>query len=168
MEVNSTFAILSNPRRRKIVETLNEVGGEASLREIVRRVAIAESEKPDKRLMKSIHTGMLQNHLPKMQEVGVIEYDALSDTLKLTEESKELRYHLEVVDRNDLPWCYYYLILSLFALTTGIYLLLIPGFWLGNLYSALLSVLFFIFATYHTIKTKYNFSITWKKGVESK
>lgn len=57
------FGIVQNSRRRVLLKVLSDIGGVASLREVVRRIAIKEGNGDyDKRLMKSIQVSMIQTH----------------------------------------------------------------------------------------------------------
>ncbi len=69
------FHVLQNSRRRMVIKVLQDVGGAACLREVVRRLAEREGASGSARnLVKSIHVSMLQTRLPKMKGVGLIRY----------------------------------------------------------------------------------------------
>jgi len=156
------FSLLSNPRRRLIIKALEDVGGEACLREIVRRVAEMENHAPpDRKLRKSVYTGIVQNHLPKLSLAGLVEYDRETDTVRLVELPREYRYHLEAVEKGDIPWCLYYLCLSLAGFLSTLLYTAYTHFWSGGSFLALiLSVLLLLSSLFHTART-YGF-----KGIE--
>ena len=148
------FSLLSNPRRRLIIKALEDVGGEACLREIVRRVAEMENEAPpDRKLRKSVYTGIIQNHLPKLSLAGLVEYDRETDTVRLVELPREYRYHLEVVKKGDIPWCLYYLGLSLAGFLSSLLYTAYTQFWNGSLLTLIFSATLFASSLLHTIIT---------------
>jgi len=147
--------LLSNSRRRLIIKALEAAGGEACLREIVRRVAKMESGGlPDRRLMKSIYTGIVQNHLPKLSLAGLVEYDRETDTVRLIELPREYRYYLEAVEKGDIPWCLYYLGLSLAGFLSSLLYITYTHSWGGSsLLTLIFSALLLISSLLHTAHT---------------
>lgn len=146
--------ILQNSRRVMVIKVLLELGGTACLREVVRRVATLESgDTPDRGQRKSVYTSIVQNHLPKMQTAGLIEYDRESDALHLLDLPRSYRYHLETVEKGDLPWCLYYLTLSTVGIFSGLLFAAYTGFWAGSLLTVILSSLLFVSAVFHTSRT---------------
>jgi hypothetical protein len=66
--------VLVNGRRRAIVELLDD---EASLRDLADDVARIEAgEDPDRKTRQSVYITLHQCHLPKLDEFGVVDYDA--------------------------------------------------------------------------------------------
>ena len=148
------FQILQNSRRRMVIEVLREVGGTACLREVVRRVATMENgAPPSKSLKKSVYTGIIQNHLPKLTLAGLVEYDRATDALRLIDLPSSYRYHLEAVEKGDVPWCLYYLTLSIVGIFSGIFFAAYTSFWAGSLLTIILSASLFVSAVFHTIRT---------------
>ena len=153
LDVSDAFLVLGNSRRREVIKVLEDVGGEACISEVVRRVAMKEADSPDRRLRKSVHVSLVQNHLPKLKLAGIVEYDRWGDTLRLLELPKEYRYLLEVVEKGDLPWCLYYLGLSIFGVLSGLLYSAYMGFQLHSLLLLLFSSLMFVSAFFHTART---------------
>jgi hypothetical protein len=148
------FQILQNSRRRMVIEVLREVGGTACLREVVRRVATMENGAPPSRsLRKSVYTGIVQNHLPKLTLAGLVEYDRETDALRLIDLPSSYRYHLEAVEKGDVPWCLYYLTLSVVGIFSGLFFAAYTHFWAGSLLTVILSVSLFVSAVFHTART---------------
>jgi len=147
------LSLLSNPRRRRIITVLHEVGGEACIREVVRRVAEMEMGAPsDWRSRKSVYTGIIQNHLPKMSRAGLVEYDRGDDIIRLLPKGKH--YYLETTEKGDVPWCVYYLIISFAWLLSGLLLLVtFPQFWVFSVFIVIPWILVFIPAIFHTART---------------
>jgi hypothetical protein len=119
----SILQIIQNERRKKVIEVLMELNGRADVREVVRRVAERESGgEPSGKLKKSVYVSIIQVHIPKMEEAGLIKYDPQMSVLQLNKLPSELKYYLEVVEEGDIPWSMYYLILSSVGLAVGLIL----------------------------------------------
>ena len=146
------LSLLGNPRRRKIITILHEVGGEACVREVVRRVAEMEKGVPsDWRSRKSVYTGIIQNHLPKMRRAGFLEYDRGKDLIRLLPKGKH--YYLETTERGDVPWCVYYLVLSFAQILSGLLLAAYTQFWAFSVLVVVPWTLVLIPALFHTART---------------
>ena len=146
------LSLLGNPRRRKIITILHEVGGEACVREVVRRVAEMEKGVPsDWRSRKSIYTGIIQNHLPKMRRAGLVEYDRVNDIIRLLPKGKH--YYLEATERGDIPWCMYYLVLSFIQVLSGLILAAYTHFWAFSVLLVVPWTLVLVPALLHTART---------------
>jgi len=146
------LSVLSNPRRRRIITALHEVGGEACVREVVRRVAEMERGAPsDWRSRKSVYTGIIQNHLPKMSRAGLVEYDKEKDILRLLPKGKH--YYLETTERGDVPWSVYYLVLAFVQVISGLILAAYTHLWIFGIFIAVTWALVLIPALFHTART---------------
>jgi DNA-binding transcriptional ArsR family regulator len=146
------LSLLSNPRRRRIIAVLHEVGGEACVREVVRRVAEMEKGAPsDWRSRKSVYTGIIQNHLPRMSRAGIIEYDKEKDILRLLPKGKH--YYLETTEKGDIPWSVYYLVMSFVQVISGLILAAYTHLWALGIFVAASWVVVLIPALIHTART---------------
>lgn len=83
-----------------------------------------------------------------MERAGLIEYNDQKGTIQLLGIPPEVRYHLEFVEKHDIPWSVYYLILS----GAGIFLSLV----FKNLLAATLSVSFLSRSLINWIQTRKN------------
>jgi len=114
---DDAFEVLSNQRRRYTLHYLQHNGDDATLGDVAEQVAAWENEKGVPEVAsserKTVYTSLQQFHLPKLDDQGVVEFDQRSGRIQLTERAGDLDIYLEVVDRYDVPWSYYYLGLSL-------------------------------------------------------
>jgi hypothetical protein len=110
---NDAFHVLSNRRRRYALHYLHQQDGSVELRDLAEQVAAWENgTTPDgvgSGERKSVYISLHQSHLPKMDEVGVVEYDKDRNTVALTDSAEQLAVHLEVVPEGHLPWSEVYL-----------------------------------------------------------
>lgn len=151
---DTVFFTLSNPRRRYVLHHLKRHKDAVAVGELATKVAAWEnrtttelvSNKQRKRAYSALH----QTHLPKMNQLGIINYDRERGVVEPSASIDAIDFYLEVVPQNSAPWHEYYLGLgavsvALFAVT---WLQIIPG--LSPLLTAGL-VAFGVFATalYH-------------------
>jgi len=125
------FQILRNKRRQYILRYLvaEASGPQAEFRELVDQVAAWENdttiERVDSASRKSVYTALRQSHLPKLDNVGIIEYDNQRGDIALTDTTQEVYLYLEYTPGGDISWSQYYLRLS------SICSLLLAAAWLG-------------------------------------
>lgn len=107
------YKALSNRRRRFILHYLQNFESKASLGNTADHVAaweneisIAEVESDDR---KNVYTSLQQFHLPKMEDLGLVEFDERAGAIELSETGKQIDVYMEVVGENELPWSIYYL-----------------------------------------------------------
>ncbi|NLV06477.1 hypothetical protein GOC83_10095 [Haloarcula rubripromontorii] len=113
---DDAFEMLSNRRRRYAIQFLSGTPGPTSLSDLAEQVAAWENETSVAEISaserKTVYTSLQQFHLPKMADMGVIEFDQREGDVRLTESAADLDIYLELVDRYDIPWSLYYLGLS--------------------------------------------------------
>lgn len=118
LERTEIHDILRNDRRRRVLKSLREHDGPLSVRELSERLATAETgEDPAPRnVRQSVYVSLHQTHLPKLEELGVIDYDTETKEVALAEAIDDVTVYMEVVPRNDLSWAEYYLGLGILGL----------------------------------------------------
>jgi len=116
------FEILKNRRRRDILHYLKQNGSEAQVGEMAKQIAAWENDihvdAVTSKQRKRLYTALYQSHLPKMDDVGILEYNQRRGTVELTDEGAELDVYLEFVPGNDINWSQYYLALT--AISTAL------------------------------------------------
>lgn len=110
------FEMLSNQRRRFVVHYLLDGDGESDLRDLSRSVAAWENGKrPDEitsQERRRAYNALQQAHLPKMDDAGLVEFDASRGTVAATDGLADLQVYLEIVPGDDITWSQYYLLLG--------------------------------------------------------
>lgn len=109
--------VLSNERRRHVIHYLKHNSHEAvQLGDIAEHVAGWEQSKPvdalDYKERKRVKNALQQFHLPKMAEMGFVEYDGRSGVVELSPEATEQEFYVDVLPKRGIPWGLYYLGLS--------------------------------------------------------
>lgn len=88
------FEVLKNERRRSVLDLLERNGGRATLSELSERIAARENGidrgeiTSDQR--KRVYVGLYQRHLPKMDELGAVDFEQRSGDVILTDIGEQL------------------------------------------------------------------------------
>ncbi|WP_247731186.1 DUF7344 domain-containing protein [Halovivax limisalsi] len=111
---DQVFDVLSNHRRICTIRYLKETDEElVSLRDVVDYVAKTEHPEAEGQVeyndRKSVYTALRQTHLPKLDELGIIEFDKSRGVMQLTDRANHVQMYLEYVPENDIPWHAHYL-----------------------------------------------------------
>lgn len=85
---------VQNTRRRYVLYYLTHNGGVASLDELIDRIAAWENgDQPDSvapRKRKSVYGSLHQTHLPKLEELGLVNHDTATRTVSITETGERI------------------------------------------------------------------------------
>jgi hypothetical protein len=150
---------LSNRRRRYVLYYLQDGPGSVSLRDLAERIAAWENDVPVEELeykqRKRVYTSLHQTHLPKLDEVGVVDYDRDRGTITLADRAADLDDYLTVVGDDDGDWYRLYLGLSVVSLVAAVSAWLgVPPFSRGTglAVAGLVVILFAVAASVHTYR----------------
>ena len=111
------FDILSSPRRRYLLYYLRTHGGREEVTELAKHVAAWEYDVDvsdlDSQQQKRVYVSLYQTHVPKLADVGVVEYDPDTGLVELTDRAGEVEKYVRSDESTERPWQWYYLALSL-------------------------------------------------------
>ncbi|WP_435358156.1 DUF7344 domain-containing protein [Haloarchaeobius sp. DFWS5] len=112
--------ILSNPRRRETLRILNQTVGTITLRDLSELIASIESgEEPAPRNVRdAVYVSLHQTHLPKLDELGVLEYDSNRKYIELLDGARDVNIYMEVVTSHGITWAEFYRGLGVLGLCT--------------------------------------------------
>ncbi|WP_424018461.1 DUF7344 domain-containing protein [Halorientalis pallida] len=120
LDAGEIHDILRNDRRRLAIKCLREQDGALSVRDLSEEVATRETgESPaprDKR--RSVYVSLHQTHLPKLDDLGIVNYDTDSKEVRLRDRAAEITTYMEVVPRYGITWAEYYLVLGILGFGT--------------------------------------------------
>jgi hypothetical protein len=150
--------VLRNDRRRLVIERLQSTDdGSETVRELSERIATAESGEspPPRNIRQSVYVSLHQTHLPKLDDLGIVEYDSDSKQVRLAEGADEVAVYMEVVPREGISWAEYYLGVGLLGL--GLAVAVVAGVpvlsgTLGTVLVALVFVVLVASSLYHLTK----------------
>ena len=119
LPAEQVYAVLANERRRRALEQLESVGGVVTVHELSSLIAGRETGEspPPKRSRESVYTSLVQTHLPKLAELGVIEYDRETQTIEVSRHARDISLYTEIVAANGVTWSELYRALGIVSLT---------------------------------------------------
>jgi hypothetical protein len=150
--------VLSNERRRMVLSILHEEDTRSTTaRDLSERIAEMETGQspPPRNIRQSAYVSLHQTHLPKLDELGIIDYDESAKTVTLTDRARQVSVYMETVPRYGISWSEYYIGVS------AIGLLLAVAAWIGvpviasvgaGTWATLVLTLVVVSATYQTIR----------------
>jgi hypothetical protein len=111
--------ILSNPRRRAVLEHLGCTPGAVSVRDLSEAIAATETEQSPAptRVRESVYTSLHQTHLPKLHQLGIVYYDRERSEILPLEGVRAIDPYMEVVTNWGVTWSEYYRALGVLGLT---------------------------------------------------
>ena len=122
VSANELFEILSNNRRRYTIHALSVEDSEWEIGHLAEQVAAWENEVAIEEVTraerKSVYTSLQQRHLPRMDDLGIVEYKPDLRTVQPTAAKNDIDIYLDVVSGDNIPWHEYYLGLS--AVSAGL------------------------------------------------
>jgi hypothetical protein len=121
---DEVFNLLRNSRRRAALQYLLERECKATRSELAEHIAAVENGVTAAELnsaqRKRVYVSLYQNHLPKMDEYGVVTYDAREGTAELTPQAKALAHYLDNDTVRPEPgrWAKYSSLFGVFGLVS--------------------------------------------------
>lgn len=119
---DALFSLLSNPRRRFILQYLNRTGEPIKLQDLATEVAAWENETDPEALtdkqQKRLYVSLYQTHIPKLEEAGIVDYDGDTGQIRLTGRGDDLNKYLDADapdDDDTRQWGRYYLLITAFG-----------------------------------------------------
>jgi hypothetical protein len=112
---DDVFEILSSPRRRYLLYYLRQRQEPVELTDLAEHVAAWENGiDPDElttQERKRVYVSLYQTHVPKLDDAGVVDYDADSGMVRLTQRARRIDTYLE--DGEEIRWQLLYVGLAL-------------------------------------------------------
>ena len=115
LPLDQVFEILKNRRRREVLHYLEEQGGEASLSDLAEHIAAIENDTTIKAISstqrKRVYVGPYQCHLPKMDDMDIIDFDQNRGTVVQSVNAEQVKSYLGEPDAR--PWYKMYMSITL-------------------------------------------------------
>ncbi|MFC6725706.1 hypothetical protein ACFQE1_15285, partial [Halobium palmae] len=100
IEKDDLFHVLQNQRRRRVLNYLRTAEGSVDMRDLAEQVAAWENEKEATAITSEerqrAYIALYQSHLPKLDGMGVVEYDQDRGTVERTALADEFDPYLDV------------------------------------------------------------------------
>ncbi|WP_436927180.1 DUF7344 domain-containing protein [Halosimplex amylolyticum] len=105
LPLDHVFEILKNERRRTVLHYLREHGGTVALGELAEHVAAVENGTTVAQVTsnerKCVYVGLYQCHLPKMDDMDIVEFNQNRGRISLGPNAAQLFEYLEESDEVD-------------------------------------------------------------------
>lgn len=109
--------VLRNERRTRVLEHLQQTQEAVTLRKLSERVAVLETGEtpPPRNIRVSVYNSLHQTHLPKLDELGIVEYETNRKRITQADGFQQVTLYMEFVAADDVTWATYYLCVGLVA-----------------------------------------------------
>lgn len=115
LQQDTVFDVLSSPRRRYTLYYLR-THGEVDILDLAAAVAAWEYETDVDSITdqqrKRVYVSLYQTHVPKLDDLGLVDYDKDSGTVAITDRAKELDRYLTADQEDTFTWQYLYLVVA--------------------------------------------------------
>jgi hypothetical protein len=154
LDPSEIYNVLRNDRRRHALKRLRDIEDTISVDALAEHIATIETGEspPPGDVRKSVYVSLHQTHLPKLDDLDIIDYDQRDQTIELRDRAEEVEVYMEVVPKENISWATYYLGLSVLGvvtlLTVEFDLLFVSSFGMG-FWSWYFLALFSLSALYH-------------------
>lgn len=110
--------VLRNKRRTWVLEHLQQTRTPVPLRELSEQLAALETGEtpPPRNIRESVYNSLHQTHLPKLDDLGVVEYQVDRKLVAQAGGFRQVTLYMEVVTADDVTWATYYLTVGVAAL----------------------------------------------------
>jgi hypothetical protein len=112
LPLDHVFEILKNERRRTVLHYLKDHGETVSLGELAEHVAAVENGTTVAQVTsnerKCVYVGLYQCHLPKMDDMDIVEFNQNRGRISLGPNAPQLYEYLDESDDVERPWPLYY------------------------------------------------------------
>lgn len=100
--------VLRNERRRELISFLTRHDGYATIQELSEHIAALESgtEPPPRNVRQSVYVSLHQTHLPKLEALGVVDYDTDSKDVRLRDRATQIKGYMRPANGDGRPELY--------------------------------------------------------------
>jgi DNA-binding transcriptional ArsR family regulator len=143
LSLDQVFEILKNERRREVMSYLRTNGGEATLSDLAEHIAALENDTTVRQISSSqrkrVYVGLYQCHLPKMNDMEIIDFEKNRGTVRLGPNASLLAPYL-TQDAPGVNWPVIYTTVTLVGLGVALSSLLLDPSGVVSTATALLAV----------------------------
>lgn len=113
LTLDGLLEVAKNERRRRILQYLAAADGAVAIGDLAEHLARLEYDCPDggptSTQRKRMYVGIYQGHLPKMNEMGVVEFDKDRGRVELGPHAGRVVRFIDRATGNEVPWPAFYL-----------------------------------------------------------
>ncbi len=112
LSLDLIFDVLKNSRRRLVLQYLTEHDERVTLSDLAEHIAAIENDTTVQALSsqqrKRVYVGLYQCHLPKLDDMDVIEFNQSRGHVELGPTASQLDPYLFIDEDEDGPWYHHY------------------------------------------------------------
>jgi DNA-binding transcriptional ArsR family regulator len=120
LSLDLIFEILKNQRRREVIRYLREHEQQVTLSDLAEHIAALENDTDVASITSSqrkrVYVGLYQCHLPKMADMGIVQFNQNRGIVALGDRAPQLYQYLDNDAVEDRDWHRYYLGISALGL----------------------------------------------------
>ena len=100
--------VLRNARRRELISFLSQHDGYATIQDLSEHIAALESgtDPPPRNVRQSVYVSLHQTHLPKLEALGVVDYDTDAKDVRLRDRATEIEEYMQPTNGKGRPELY--------------------------------------------------------------
>jgi hypothetical protein len=119
LDRHEIYTVLSNERRTRAIKHLRERPETVELRNLADAIATEEADQPQppRSLRQSVYNSLHQNHLPKLDYLGIIDYEDNRKRIVLADGAEQIYDQMDRTASGRFSWEGYYRLVGLIALT---------------------------------------------------
>ncbi|KTG08571.1 hypothetical protein AUR64_18010 [Haloprofundus marisrubri] len=120
--------VLRNDRRRMTLERLAETG-EETVRSLSEHIGARESgeDPPPRNVRQSVYISLHQTHLPKLDDLDIVDYDDSGKTVSLEGNADQVLAYMRFSGTNDAQTPSYALAIGVLGFLVALVWMLVPG-----------------------------------------
>lgn len=116
ISTDDLFQVLSNRRRRYVLSFLKNISAEVDLGTLATQIAAWENNKEVSAVTgterKRVYTSLQQVHLPKMDDIDILEFDKRAGTIRATSSLMGVELDPDISDGDTISWEWFYFALA--------------------------------------------------------
>lgn len=96
LEESDIHDVLRNDRRRELIDYLRRHEGRTTIQDLSEHIAALETDEdpPPRNVRQSVYVSLHQTHLPKLEALGIVEYDSESKEIRERERAEEVEGYM--------------------------------------------------------------------------
>lgn len=119
LSLDLIFEVLKNERRREVIHYLRDHEQRVSLSDLAEHIAALENDTDVASITSSqrkrVYVGLYQCHLPKMADMGIIDFNQSRGIIELGTKASQLYPYLDNESSDETEWHWYYLTVGISA-----------------------------------------------------
>lgn len=109
LEESDIHDVLRNDRRRELIAYLRRHDGRTTIQDLSEHIAELETDEdpPPRNVRQSVYVSLHQTHLPKLEALGIVEYDTESKEVREREHAERVESYMRP-DADGNEWAELY------------------------------------------------------------